>query len=1596
MNITAKNALRMARKGAVRMVTATTATVIALGMVIVPGALADDAPTGGSASSRTAAVINLAKNKSLADSGVANLKPEELRILGTYVSNFYVPFQSQFNYNGSIQKKDKEQQDKSKENMTTALQNTVGMSKDAAESVANYVIGNVWKGGSDLQFAYTDGDYTSDANWTTENYPTDWRTFLAMVSGGAGGEDVMEDTVLPKTSPAYKAKWNALVYNAGGKTIPAFVWDPQGKNLTPSVIALYQALSMANLKQGYGSSLVDLYQSDLDFTKGADQQSDGIDIEAVKSAFQDASKAVALTAYSGKMAISPFGDLVYRGPNHTWVAIPASMNPSTWMKVEGSNISKPGGAYNTVSFQNLVLSNQAIQLGSASSGQSTFNLEYAQKRITESLIDAPSYKPFGAFHSTVQVGTSEWNFPNDKWFFQGADSWDTFLDGVKSGWSEQLKKAGLNDVSSGLFNGKRNTMTMLRVGGEVLTPSAGASSTTPSDIMWVGAHPGNNSDPVKTVNKMIVLDDIQAFKGDVPADGMYQDAIGSDGKPFAKARDIDSKAVSSAWEKVLDPSSNFTQTASAMPKPTAVSLYSSYVLAAFGDTSALQKLGWKYNSDLPPVQSNLKLTVDEQTAANEKLANLTDYSLALLSPNWSHTAYKSQLLTMIAGSFMLRWHSDMTGTQTIGVNQGTTKYVGFAGYVSTPNLHDLSWTDSIVTLYNRYLSYMLVFVAAMLGVFALVQMVSIRRAVMSFIIFFIVAAGAIPTLNYVIDQTNAYSGKVLSEKFTYWALVTHQAYSSEIDKAATGDDYGNYLQTVFNNAADMSGWVSDGSDGKENEISNRGGENILLKWQSPKKRTAVEFGSDLSRAVASSDSLSRLLKSSTQSAYGGETFLSDPNSTYLYRSYVDIANQSRYTYLGLSKTRGDGKAAYNKTPDMSTWTESMKDAYDKYPDTLTAYAGTGYANKPSGNSDPTTLSYITPVMASKIVNDHIGDASKLDNLTYGQNVGIPTGAYQFSLGVYTQGKSARDQIKEQNPAGYNPDNEPYTDADYNSLGAFGLFTESPYYHFSWYNFDHGLSAAPNASNGWKDMLLSAPDQGYFYNNKSGDKDADATIDNNGELKDYLGMKELFTYTIPYLKAANNVVVEYDKKYSLRTYSNLPFEPGHDDEYKDNPENRQKYWQNVNVSQLAAMYSPWVDQMYEAGYAAPTKVYANGVTYTVKDPLNPASYPAERPMVFSPSEMTAYGLTESDLTPVESRIMRVLRNTKTPFLDLLNYYTFQDNVLNSSAAMMTTFEFNQVFSDATVLGVQTGSQLYPQAYELKNFSFDAYMRLMLANSLQKPALLSSNDTNFYQQVMQESSITTVIMLLAVDVTSIYVVPLLKYGAIIAIVLVAILRSMASACRVSDEKATSGLWKHVLRPILAIGVIGFIHVGIISLLIGSPASGVTGQLGSSMAVGDPVLLLLIVAAVNVAISIVYFILLRASTKEIVASAKVIGSSLAAAGSSLADMARSGMSRMRSFGGGMAAGAGVAVAAGRGAGSAAVRGAQGVSSRVKAATAVHAESDEPRDKTKAADFNKQTLKGDSANDPAKKKEKKQVIESSISKGRRTIQSNADSKKA
>ena len=1454
--------VRRIKKTVPRVVMFLMALVVTSGVIIAPAAFAADekTPTGGNATSRTAAIINLAKNQKLSDTNASSLKPEELRILGTFASNFYVPFQSQFNYNGSIMQKDADARDATQKSVSSALQSTVGMSADSADSVAAYIIGNVWQGSVDLSFAYSDSDYwDQNASWTVnDSYPTDWRSFMRMVTGGDSTEESYR--YFGSDDPARKAKWNALVYQVNGKTIPAFIWDPRGEKITPSTAALYQALAMTDLGNGYGSSLFDLSVADVNFSKSeSDAYGEGIDATAATKALNDS--ALEQSTFSGKMAISPFGDIVYRGPNHTWVAIPASMNPSTWTKVDSSGTSyAPGAAFNTVSFQNLVLSNLSWQMRTPWEGTSTYDHGYAIDRIANSLSSADdTYRPLGAFFGKAQPGSASDTTANDGYF---SDSWSDLKDKLEKQVKDKYKNAGLAS-DSGVHNmfgdNNQNTIPLMRT----WTPLYQSEDKFIKDE-WVGAHKNKAAESIYVVNKMVVLDDIQAFKGDVPEDGMYQDAITApSGGVFAKAGNLDKNTATNAWQKALDPASNLAQTAASMPKPTAVSLYASYVMAAFGDDKVNQKMGWKYNAALPTVKSDVKLEADPAQVKNEKADAITNYLYFFLSPNWEYTAYASQLITSKISGLLIRWHDDMTGTQAISIVQGTTRYTGFAGYVSTPNLHDLSWTDTLIRVYNDHAVYLLLIILIILCVYTVMSMMSWKQALGSFAVFVVIALSIFPTINAVVNTANRFSNAVYSQKFTYWAVITHQTYATEIDKAAAGDDYSNYLQTVFNNSADMGTFVSDGTDGKANSISNRGGENILLKWQSPKKRTAVEYGKDLANATQNSPSLAKLLNSASQQAYGGETYLDDPNSTYLYRSYVDISNSSRYTYLGVA-ARGDGKATVNTDPATDNWPQGLKDSYKNYKADLDTYMGSGFANRPTGDSNPATLSYITPILSSKIVADHFADVNKLDNLSYNDHVGIPGGAYQFSLGTYTQGKSAREQIKTANPAGYNPDNEPYTDADYNGLGAFALASESPYYHFSWYTYDHGLSAKNSASGGYKDMLLNKPNQGFFYNNASGENE-DETADNDGELKDYLGMKELFTYTIPYLKAANNVVVEYDKRYSLKTYPNLPFEPGHDSEFRDDPENRQKYWQNVNVAQLANMHSAWVDQLYDASYAKQQTIRHNGKTYTITDPLDPASYPEDRPMVFSPSEMNAYGLTKADLTSVESRIMSVLENSRKPFNEMLNYYSFQDSVLNSATSMLTTFEFNRAFSDTEFFGLKQGVQLYPQSYELKNFSYDSYLRLILSNSLQKDAL-EAGDYNFYKQVTQESSMTTSVMLIITDFLSIYVVPLLKYGTLLAIAVCALVFLLAAVFQATDGKLVSKACRAILRPLVMFLLITLGMTWFISLLMGDPVDGVTGQLSSSVRLGDPVFALLAICSLNIIVSLLYFRTLRGVFKDV----------------------------------------------------------------------------------------------------------------------------------
>lgn len=1459
----------MIRKFFHKVSTAALAIFIAMGVILSPAALADDKTPTGEADTRVQTFIRLAQAKSLSEVNAADLTADEARFLGTFVSNFYVPFRSEFSL-GSLgqDKADKERQEQTLKAIASSLQKTVNFDEKTAETFSRTVVGNVWKGSVNLKLGYTSTpwDKITKSTQITEvpNVQVSWFALQHLLGG----------SFFKPEHKFMQAKTGVLFYQVNGKNIPAFTFDPTGETLTPSVVALYQSLQMADLGSGYGFSLLDLNLAEVNFSKTPEGDSAKNVIAALEKS------SVEVTTFNSNMAISPYGDLVVKGPQHSYVAIPASMNPVTWIPVNGDSKDSersPATAYIGASFQNIAL------LATGKSGWSGGGKKYSPSHAISAIKDQlgePSSQ--GLFPWRIQTGSSSTSASYDAGFFVNGSGWGDFWSKLTASISKKFTHpGGYGDSNSpsiviGAVNPKYGSgyWPLMTIDGSIRA-TGGAKFVASGD-------PGTN---LTYRGKVYLVDTLQAYEGEDTNHSQFIEVL-TGNTPLAKLSvNADQGSV---FEKALATSSEtILKVSESMPPETSATLYLTYTLAAFGDEPVKKSLGYRYNSDLPTLVDK-KLPIDATAAKDARVEAIINYSYFFLNPSWDVADYTSTWLNVKISSWLVKWHEDMIGTQAVGILPGSTKYIGFAGFVSTPNLYELSWTDSLISLWYSVLPFVIILMTVILIIYALMKVFSFQRAIGGALLFGVLAASIIPATNVAIDVSNSFTNSFYSSRFTYWALLTHQSYSDAIDTAATGDSYQNYLQTIFNNSVSLSkSSTTVSSEG----ISNRGGENILLRWQSPKKHLAVDLGDAIHGAVNSNTSLKKLVRGVVTANFQGETFVDDPNSKFLFRSYIDISNASRYNYLGLSNRWDTQKQPFNKNPDTSNWSKGLKSNYAKYQDTIDNDVRNGYTNPAKNSTAPEDLAYVTPVLSSRIVSDHFSDVKKIEaGLSLNDKVGIPSGAFSAPITPMTKGTSFIDAIRKQSPEGYDVDSAGYSEQDYAGLAAYSLMSESPYYHFSWHMFDHGMNPTPSGSGSYSSMLLAAPDQGYFYNtvvyDTKGVASKDTTAQNSGELKDYLGMRELFTYTIPYLKQGNDVVQAYEDKFGLQFYPELPFTPGHenDPEIKLDPSNTQKYWQNVNVVQLSNMYTPWVDLMYQASYAKPTTVVVNGKTVPVSDPLDPSTYPEGRPMVFSPAEMYDYGLTYADLTSVEQRIVDTLKDTKNDFFELLNYYSFKDSVVTSAASMKTTFNFNKNFSDVKWFGVSTN--LYPQSYELKNFSYDAYLRLILANSLGIDLTDSSQGTNFYASVVQSSSLTTAVMFIVTDFVSINIFPVLKYGLLMALIVLSIFTSITSVLKVETGSFAKRVGRSIITPLIAFLLISMLFSWVIGLMMGNIATPVTGELNPSLKFGDPVLTMMGLTILALACSFGYGYFLWGAIKDIKLQGTLalssIGATLASASS------------------------------------------------------------------------------------------------------------------
>lgn len=475
---------------------------------------------------------------------------------------------------------------------------------------------------------------------------------------------------------------------------------------------------------------------------------------------------------------------------------------------------------------------------------------------------------------------------------------------------------------------------------------------------------------------------------------------------------------------------------------------------------------------------------------------------------------------------------------------------------------------------------------------------------------------------------------------------------------------------------------------------------------------------------------------------------------------------------------------------------------------------------------------------------------------------------------------------------------------------YSLYCESPYYFFNWnihdqfkasgldeYNKDKPADAKKNFS-----KLLLKNNQEYFFNL------ADNSGDGYGELRDFMNFHDLFYYVIPALKDGNDLVDMFDQLFGMYTYDDCSLTLSADGKWHYNnqefddasdfvtnildindidgdsdvteklwdamtDEQRYKFWHDYNVWTLFNNYVTWLDTMQDCDYAKSETIRVMGDKFVVSNPLDPTSYyqtdgngnmTAGRYMVFSESEMKYYGLSTADLTTVEKKIISIQKSVYNTSLDLMNYYTLSDETLINAFSLIELFEFNKEFSQESVIG--SDYVLYPQGYELKAFTYDAYLRLIVSEASGESLMVDSNTdetSSIYQRVAKNTSLFFGIFLVFNDLVAVYVVPMLKLFIICLLFLTSLLIIIGAAVKL-EFNFFSVLWKSLLAPLLSYAGLNLGLAFIVSMFMSNGTEGVVNKM-PVISLGDPTMALICMLVLNIAVTVLYFKIVKKCIKD-----------------------------------------------------------------------------------------------------------------------------------
>lgn len=908
--------------------------------------------------------------------------------------------------------------------------------------------------------------------------------------------------------------------------------------------------------------------------------------------------------------------------------------------------------------------------------------------------------------------------------------------------------------------------------------------------------------------------------------------------------------------------------------------------------------------------------------------------------------YRNSLIKNILEGFILTVHRTITGTWGAGLSEISTgsssTYQSLTGYIYTPTLEELPFTLTIMESYIKIYVLCMIVIIFMLVLMIFLHMRTIQQGAITLFFMFVALLFPYVLISNTINISNRISNNIYSDRFDFWAMTEHfQSLQS-----LSGYDFMD----------DKDKWLAEASATDDSTLIGQTG--VKIKWMSPKKVDMFQniySDSSYSETFATNLTIFRWLFNST--IYDSE-FVDNSSgsmSSYVYRPYKTIAVEAESYYRwGASLVEnsdnylGAGSGNLNYNGGSYSVTNGFRDVFDSLQaDSSIEFTKNAFIGA-IGRQDNSLFNGSSGLKV-KYSDEKLEDLDKVSQFNIEMSDSLEEQADNlgqwgmFSTEVLSL-LTSPDYTNTINPGVYS--NLPSSSSDTSwtakatgseiSKAIYLKNTESPFYYFYSVLKSRYGDTTDNPGRQFRQSLLN--------NELFKVKDTETNpLLLNGSYKvvntyrDFLDLEGLFEYVIPYLKASNDYVINWqmeNKDLQIETY-NFKYEVYDADEAaenntvagdinmdtigKDSEGSYGAYEDSVSSDYVSAvqnknamnrvwnMYSPWVDALYSTDIYG-KNVSVGGSKINISDTLNPSSYLlAGRPMIFSEAEMIVKGYTYKDLTEVERKIQAVTEKTYNDLLYLVNYYDMDNEVLLCAAAMYATFNFNSEFSQDSLLG--NSIVIYPQGFELKNFNYDAFMRLALLNSTGE-TLFSTTD--LYERVLTKTSIFTGLVLLICDLIACIAIPFFKFIILIGLFFLGIL--ICLACVINPpEKIFESINKSLLLPTVLFMALNIVFSWVMSLVIGEGLTAYVGSKTINFVTNDPTITMIIMAFLGIAYLFCAFKILKFLVEAYkkfgmstaLAAVGIVGAAVAAGTSGVAKKVT------RTVGSGVGAGIGAATA-------------------------------------------------------------------------------------